>query len=679
MADIITRLLLKTNDFDANLNKAKGSVNNFQGGISDMAKTAGAGIAKFAGAVGLAVGASEAMIKTINSTQTTGDAFAKMMDQSKASVDAFFTSIAMGDFSGFLSNLGNVINKAGDLSVILDELATKSLFSNAELNTLMTSKKIQENIARDKTKSDKERNTALNEARKIQLEINKLQSGLVNTNQQSAYATLDSAIAKQGLKGNVARSTWDYALKESNRPTLVNYSNLYREKYNKVENAKEINADTGRMMDTPESQRLKLQLDKWLNTSNGRFAEFSYYFTEMDDSLESDLGKAIEMNNKANSMKGAISDANLLLNNTDAKINGSYKKKNGGEGGNEDLPPALNSLSWFDAELAKKNKELITATGMQARAAVQATIDKLENQRIELLIKEKDGSLEAITLQLSELNKRYISATTDEARTEIYKLITELEAKKIHVNLTARYDEKKAPLKDAGLPVKGIDTKNMKLPKHETPIKKQDIKLNEEYGESLSAISDIMGNMSGLFDENTASVLQWGASFISTIGQAIPKIVEMMGVKATDTVVTQENTTATALNAGTKVIDAHAGIPFVGVALGLAGLAAIIGAMASMPKFAAGGIVGGVSFAGDKVPALVNSGEMILNSGQQGNLFKLLNSTLYSSANAQPQINSLGRLIAPDQSGRKIEVFGSFSVRGRDLKLALDNNEKKKR
>lgn len=45
-----------------------------------------------------------------------------------------------------------------------------------------------------------------------------------------------------------------------------------------------------------------------------------------------------------------------------------------------------------------------------------------------------------------------------------------------------------------------------------------------------------------------------------------------------------------------------------------------------IPKFQTGGIVGGSSFSGDRVPALVNSGEMILNRGQQQNLFKQINS-----------------------------------------------------
>jgi hypothetical protein len=56
------------------------------------------------------------------------------------------------------------------------------------------------------------------------------------------------------------------------------------------------------------------------------------------------------------------------------------------------------------------------------------------------------------------------------------------------------------------------------------------------------------------------------------------------------------------------------------VALGLANVARIKGA-----KFAQGGIVGGTSFSGDRVPARVNSGEMILNKQQQARLFEIAN------------------------------------------------------
>ena len=61
-------------------------------------------------------------------------------------------------------------------------------------------------------------------------------------------------------------------------------------------------------------------------------------------------------------------------------------------------------------------------------------------------------------------------------------------------------------------------------------------------------------------------------------------------------------------------------------AAGAAQLATIIANKPVPPSFATGGIVGGDSYTGDKLQAMVNSGEMILNAGQQRNLFDSINS-----------------------------------------------------
>lgn len=679
MSDIITRLLLKTNDFDTNLNKSKQSVNSFQSDIAGMASRAGSSIAGFAGGIGIAMGAAEAFNKTIGSTQATGDAFAKNIDQAKASVDAFFTSIAMGNLDDFLSNLGNVVNKAGDLSSMMDELATKKLFADAELSGLLTQKRIQENISKDKTKSDKDRNDALEKARGLQVKINKLQTELAKTTQKTAYAQLDSAIAKQGLKGNVARETWDFALKDSNTPHLLNYANTYNAKTEQIASAKAHNPYTGGFDDTQESKKLQRQFNAWLKTSDGQFAEFAKHFTQTQDEVGTDLYNAVQLFKQADSMIGAISDAELILNNTDAKINGSFKKQNGGgaggTGSGDNVAPS-GSLAYFDAEIAKKNKELINATDAQARAAIQSTINELEKQKIELLITGKDGSLEALSIQISSLKSKYISATTDEAREEIQKLITDLESKMSYINGKA-----KAPLKKAGLPTQGYDTKKINPFKTKSPISKKDIKLNEDYNESLAEMGSIMSSLSGAFDGNTASVLQWGATMIGTIAQTISATTNEIAAKKARTAASKEEATAAVLNGGAKQMEAHAGIPFAGIAIGLAGVASIIAAMSSMPKFATGGIVPGVSFTGDKVPALLNSGEMILNGGQQSNLFRMLNSRLSSGITAEqarPVMGNVSRYIMPTESGNNSVQRSETCVRGSDIYLALKNYNSKK-
>lgn len=83
------------------------------------------------------------------------------------------------------------------------------------------------------------------------------------------------------------------------------------------------------------------------------------------------------------------------------------------------------------------------------------------------------------------------------------------------------------------------------------------------------------------------------------------------------------------------------------------GIAAVIAALASMKKFAHGGIVGGTSTSGDHNLARVNSGEMILNKAQQGTLFSMLNGKGGMGGNVE------------------------FKIRGADLVGTINNYSKK--
>ncbi len=73
-----------------------------------------------------------------------------------------------------------------------------------------------------------------------------------------------------------------------------------------------------------------------------------------------------------------------------------------------------------------------------------------------------------------------------------------------------------------------------------------------------------------------------------------------------------------------RAISSLSAIPFVGFALGVAAGATVAG-LAAKYLFAEGGIVPGNDETGDNVPAMVNSGEMILNKEQQANLFAMAN------------------------------------------------------
>lgn len=83
--------------------------------------------------------------------------------------------------------------------------------------------------------------------------------------------------------------------------------------------------------------------------------------------------------------------------------------------------------------------------------------------------------------------------------------------------------------------------------------------------------------------------------------------------------------------AAAEIFAAHAAIPFAGVGIADGLIAQMIGTMSAtaastklLAAFANGGVVGGSAFAGDRLLARVNSGEMILNGSQQKNLFDLI-------------------------------------------------------
>lgn len=72
-------------------------------------------------------------------------------------------------------------------------------------------------------------------------------------------------------------------------------------------------------------------------------------------------------------------------------------------------------------------------------------------------------------------------------------------------------------------------------------------------------------------------------------------------------------------------------------------IAGTFAALKDAGKYANGGIIGGNSYSGDKLIAHVNSGEMILNKRQQGNLFNILSNGTGIGSNSQVQFKIQGK------------------------------------
>ena len=123
------------------------------------------------------------------------------------------------------------------------------------------------------------------------------------------------------------------------------------------------------------------------------------------------------------------------------------------------------------------------------------------------------------------------------------------------------------------------------------------------------------------------------------------------------------------------------------LAFGISGTAQMISLVSTVEGFATGGVVGGTSYTGDKIPVRVNSGEMILTQQQQARLFAIANgAALYGAAlgvaseqngvktsDIKTQLQRLQGVALEQASGKQ---ESTMEVRGRKLYKVLRNERR---
>ncbi len=626
MSDIITRLLLKTNDFDANLNRAKGSVNSFQGGISSMAKTAGAGIMKFAGTIGVAVGAYEGFNKLMNSSQTLSDEYNRTIEGLKGTVDNFFYSIGSGDWTPFFNGLDETIRKAREAYNAMDQLGnTKMSYgyfnmkNQAEFQKQITILKDKDSTEAQKDEAQKRLDDVLKDQREIVDQLGRRSTEAVQA-LVAASTGISAADVSMVSVDRVSRfdvSAMGDAEKKQAEKEYQYFKNVeaaLRKKYTKVETVM-----TGAGMNRSWSTVKTLDYESYNKAMAPMIAKYQdaiVYNGMLVKESDEWLKKLYGIRSEAFAAEQAYESMTKTANRA-SQAGGKDSKED------KDEKPSKDTLAWYDAEISRLNKKLSKETTMQARATVQATINELEKKKVNI------------------------------------KIVVEQEVFK------GKYGDMKGGLPSINRPGDQLGLKHndtgFKLSKFESPIKKKDIDLNKLYAESLGSIANSFGSMTSMSE-------QFGNEGVSFMFNAMGSISQM---------IVQLQSLATAQG----VASAFA-LPF---PANLGAIATVIATVtsifASLPKFETGGVVPGISFGGDKVLARVNSGEMILNGSQQANLFKMLNSKLYagldvSQPNITPSVGHLARLIAPSENKVQVE-FGKARVVGPDIILSVNNTLKK--
>lgn len=160
--------------------------------------------------------------------------------------------------------------------------------------------------------------------------------------------------------------------------------------------------------------------------------------------------------------------------------------------------------------------------------------------------------------------------------------------------------------------------------------------------QGFQTVIQVISALTGVTNMLTAAKQGEAAATAIATTTAVTGATQEIAASTAKTAVKSAETNANVSAAASGAMAAHASIPFAGIALGLAAVAAIVAAMKSIPKFADGGIVSG--------PTLAMVGE-------------------YAGASGNPEIiaplDKLRSMLAPSQGYGSGDV--NFRIKGREL------------
>lgn len=695
--NLVVQLLLKTGAFSDDLKTARGQIQNFQKGCSTAGKAVSGfsqelginigGIAKFGGVVGAAVLAGKEFKNILESSQTTADSFEATIAGCKGVIDSFRTSIATMDFSSFRNGLWDVFEAAKEVQNAIDQLGNTQIAYDYKSKQNQTKFQEAYNMFKDPASTQQMKE----DAKKQMKEAVDAQFTYASNYSNALYKTYVAQVVKKAGSNNLRAS--NVTMGQFEKAMNIDIGLL---------------GDPGKLRQDNERQYkeyLKKLKDYGKNNITAQEDLKKRYSDVIAIHAMLELMKDDELKGVAQ-LIGSMEDAKQLALSMEKTMNraikgefsSSSKGSTGGKSsttttvGQEEVPePLVNSKTYWENILAEETKyrdALVKDTEEWKKhndKVVEATekikeikeaeeerkeytegswnylndlLNKLKNQKdnlhpnteewdkvskkialIERLIENIDNKNKLISLE----NAMSVQPPTIASLKEVIRLLTELRDNfPIGSELFNEYGDE----------IKYYE----KLLKLATPntvdtgVVDEDKKW-QSFNQTMANTSTIANALFNTFKEGSeitaASILQMISTTLPAIGSLISAIGALTSAEAVEAGVAA---TGKAVSTSKHWIEAIAAVASLGAVVATAISAA---SKPNLHRFAEGGIVGGSSFTGDRVPAMVNSGEMILNKTQQARLFKIANG-------GAPGDNSV-----------------TFHISGTDLVGVLNNNSRK--
>lgn len=388
--DYKVKLAIDSKEYRAALRAANAEAKQFKKQQKESFRTAGKGASD---GIGMAVSAMRKLLpaasvgaaaykvldKAIKENQSWTDEWARITASARATYDGFVDSLVSGNFSGFFSNMREIISTARDAADALDALGTNKIFNSKELSQLRAEQaRLKFELKRDdispELRDQYRQQLAANSQQ--QLDVTKSQA---NQSMQTAAALLVSELAKRGVNTSVEDNirfndqTGFYEWREGSLYDKY-LSNLakYNETVNAYQQERELRAknstytpgggfSTGQWIEgkgnlSDEVFRLKQAiseisdetLTEWFQLLAGADAAMTSYYTSQGENLE------------------------VMRRNPNAAGGGS------GGGGNTSLPTPVGSIMEVEQLLSKAKDDYRQAMTDAAREAARVQVEELQ-------------------------------------------------------------------------------------------------------------------------------------------------------------------------------------------------------------------------------------------------------------------------------------------------------------
>lgn len=388
--DYKVKLAIDSKEYRAALRAANAEAKQFKKQQKESFQTAGKGASD---GIGMAVSAMRKLLpaasvgaaaykvldKAIKENQSWTDEWARITASARATYDGFVDSLVSGNFSGFFSNMREIISTARDAADALDALGTNKIFNSKELSQLRAEQaRLKFELKRDdispELRDQYRQQLAANSQQ--QLDVTKSQA---NQSMQTAAALLVSELAKRGVNTSVEDNirfndqTGFYEWREGSLYDKY-LSNLakYNETVNAYQQERDLRAknstytpgggfSTGQWIEgkgnlSDEVFRLKQAiseisdetLTEWFQLLAGADAAMTSYYTSQGENLE------------------------VMRRNPNAAGGGS------GGGGNTSLPTPVGSIMEVEQLLSKAKDDYRQAMTDAAREAARVQVEELQ-------------------------------------------------------------------------------------------------------------------------------------------------------------------------------------------------------------------------------------------------------------------------------------------------------------